>query len=292
MKKICILGATGFVGRKLTEELIRRGNTVRALVRTPGRASKILPGAEIVETDFMNADLASHFSGMDAVINLVGVLHDHKPGGFEVIHTILPQRIARAAIDAGIGRLLHMSALGASAEAPSDYLKSKGWGEEAVRTSCENSSTRYTIFRPSVILGKNDHFISLFSKLMRISLILPIACPYSKMQPILVEDVVRAFSDSLEIQETFDKTYGLCGLDVYTLIALVRKIAQSRGLYRILLPLPDWLSHLQAMLLEFTPGPLMTRDNYLSLQKDNVCDAPFPTVFGWQPQGIAKAMAP
>lgn len=284
MKKAGILGATGFVGCILTAALIERGISVHALARD---RNTILPGAEIIPADLLHDDLARHFSGLDAVINLVGILHENH-GGFEAIHRILPRRIAQACIDARVPRLLHMSALGASPEGPSAYLVSKARGEEAVRQTCENSLTRYTIFRPSVILGENDHFISLFSKLMRLSPILPIVCPGAKLQPILVEDVARAFSDSLILPETFGKTYGLCGPRVYTLIELVDTIAKSSGLKRWLVPLPDSLSYLQARLLEFAPGPLMTRDNYLSLQKDNVCDAPFPEIFGWQPQNIAK----
>lgn len=277
IENICIIGATGFVGRNLTGELIRLGKSVTALARHPDKAH--LPGAKVVK---MDNELP--FSGMDAVINLAGILHDNKPEGFQAVHVDLPQRIAQACVGNGVPRFLHMSALGASLEGPSDYLKSKAMGEAVVRKACENSPTRYTIFSPSVILGENDHFIALFSKLMRLSPVLPLACPHSRLQPILVADVARAFVESLEKPETHEKTLCLCGPKVYTLIELVGKIVKSRGSKRWLMPLPDFLSYLQAWMLEFTPGPLMTRDNYLSLQKDNVCESAFP--FDWQPGRI------
>ncbi|HQT25116.1 MAG TPA: complex I NDUFA9 subunit family protein, partial [Burkholderiales bacterium] len=268
-KNICIIGATGFVGRNLTRKLIELGKTVTAPVRHPEKAQ--LPGAQITRLEDRLP-----FSGMDAVINLAGILHDSDKNGFEAVHQQLPERIAKACIENGVPRFLHMSALGASLRGPSRYLKSKAEGEEAVRNICENSSTSYTIFRPSVIVGENDHFISLFSNLMRLSPILPIACPDSRLQPILVDDVATAFSESLDMPQAYDKTLSLCGPEIYTLLELVRKIAEGRGLKRWFVPLPDFLSRLQASMLEFTPGPLMTHDNYLSLQVDNVCEGPFP----------------
>ncbi len=281
VEKICVIGATGFVGRNLSEKLSALGISVTVLARQPEKAR--LPFAKVIRLED-----PLPFSGMDAVINLAGILHDRQ-GGFDSVHRQLPEKIAKACIENGVPRFLHMSALGASPKGPSAYLKSKAEGEAAVRKACRNSGTKYTIFRPSVILGKNDHFISLFSNLMKLSPILPIACPHSRLQPILVDDVTSAFADSLALPQTYDKTLNLCGPEIYTLLELIRKIAESRGLKRWLVPLPDFLSVFQAKMLEFTPGPLMTRDNYLSLQVDNVCDGPFP--FEWQPGQIGSLLA-
>lgn len=274
---ICLIGATGFVGRHLVSELARRNKRVQVLARNPDKV--ILPGTEITRLthDF-------DFSGVDAVVNLAGILHG--PQSFDAVHVDLPLKIARACLEQKVPRLLHMSALGASPEGPSEYLKSKWRGEEAVRSVCEGSYTRCTIFRPSVILGKDDHFVTLFSGLVRNFPIIPVACPNSRLQPILVEDVVRAFVDSMDRTDSADRTFCLCGPQVYSLIDLVRTIA--KGKTRLIIPLPDSLSRLQARLLEFTPGPLMTRDNYLSLMKDNVCEGPFP--FEWKPASITEVV--
>lgn len=273
IENICLIGATGFVGRHLVGELAQRGKRTIVLARKPGKAD--MPDAEIVQLTH-NFD----FSGIDAVINLAGVLH----GPFDEAHVDLPRNIALACADQNVPRLLHMSALGASVNGPSEYLKSKMMGEEEVRKACQGSRTHYTIFRPSVIAGRDDHFVTLFSKLLRKSPVLPLACPNSLLQPILVEDVARAFADSLCMSSAFDETFCLCGPQSYTLAELVRLMAQGRK--RLIIPLSDRISYLQARLLEFTPGPLMTRDNYLSLSKDNVCEVDFP--FDWKPGNIEK----
>ncbi len=275
MSRIVLLGSTGFVGKHLCRELARRGHSLLVLARNPEKAPQ---GTEAVRADLLCADLARHFEGADAVINLVGVLH----APFDDLHVKLPERIAQACEQAQVPRLLHMSALGASAEGPSEYLKSKFSGEQAIRAF----SGCHTIFRPSIILGEGDHFVPLFAGLMKLTPILPVACPDSKLQPVQVSDVARAFADSLEMQSACARTFCLCGPEIHSLIGLVRKIADSKGMRRMLLPLPDAVSRIQARLLEFTPGPLMTFDNYLSLQKDNVCEEPFPEEFGWKPAAI------
>lgn len=273
IENICIIGATGFVGRNLVAELARRGKRVIALTRHPEQAH--LPEAEVIPLTHR-----LDFSGMDAVINLAGVLHSP----FEAVHIDLPKSIAHACAEQSVPRFLHMSALGASMNGPSEYLKSKMAGEDEVRKACQGSKTRYTIFRPSVIAGRDDHFISLFSKLVRASPVLPLACPNARLQPIRIEDVVRAFAEGLEMPRAFDETFCLCGPHAYRLIDLVKKMAGGRK--RLIIPLSDRLSYLQARLLEFTPGPLMTRDNYLSLSKDNVCAGDFP--FDWTPGAIEE----
>lgn len=279
-ENICLVGATGFVGRHLVDALANRGKRVIVLARHPEKAE--LRGAEIVQLTHQ-----LDFSGMDAVINLAGVLH----GPFAAAHIDLPRNVALACAAQGVPRLLHMSALGASAKGPSEYLKSKMMGEEEVRKACQGTATRYTIFRPSVIVGRDDHFISLFSSLVRVFPVIPLACPNARLQPILVEDVARAFADSLDMPSSFDETLCLCGPRAYTLIDLVKEMAKGRK--RLVIPLSDRLSYLQARLLEFTPGPLMTRDNYLSLGKDNVCEDGFP--YDWQPgniEGLITSSAP
>jgi NADH dehydrogenase len=201
----------------------------------------------------------------------------------------LPRRIGHAALKAGVRRFLHMSALGASTGGPSQYLRTKGEGEVVVRSG--PSETAWTIFRPSVIFGENDKLTNLFAKLARISPVIPLARAEARFQPIWVEDVARSFVAALRDGRTFRQSYDLCGPRVYTLGEMVRFVAQTLGLKRRIVALPDPVAKMQAFTFEHLPGKLISRDNLLSMSVDNVCSGPFPAVFGFTPSAM-EAVAP
>ncbi|MDQ3260431.1 MAG: complex I NDUFA9 subunit family protein, partial [Pseudomonadota bacterium] len=145
-----------------------------------------------------------------------------------------------------------------------------------------------TIFRPSVIFGQEDSFINLFAKLIKIFPVVALACPNARFQPIYVEDVARAFVDSLDQANTFGRAYDLCGPRIYTLRELVELIAALLGKRRPIISLGDRLSYLQAWLMEWLPIKLMTRDNYYSMQVDSVCNCEFP--FDFEPSTLESVV--
>jgi uncharacterized protein YbjT (DUF2867 family) len=181
---------------------------------------------------------------------------------------------------------MHVSALGASPSAPSEYLRSKAIGEGVVLAADDLDATA---FRPSIVFGPEDRFLNNFAAMLRFLPGLALPCPEAKFQPVYVGDVVRAMLAALEDPETRGKAYELCGPHVYTMKALVEYVCAATGRRRLIVGLPDRLSYLQARLMEWTPGPLMTRDNYYSMQVPNVCSGTFP--FGIQPQAL-EAVAP
>ncbi len=225
------------------------------------------------------------------VINLVGVLHD-KPGNpygprFKAAHVDLVALIVKTMRAQGIRRLLHMSALGADCAGVSMYQRSKGEGERIIRAS----ALEWTIFRPSVIFGADDNFINLFSKLARRFPILPLARADGRFQPVSVENVAEAMKRALTMPQTVGKSYDLAGPEILTLAELARFAARRTGRERFVLPLPNWLGTLQALLLEHLPGPpLMSRDNLDSMRTDNVLPKGAPlvldTVFGIHPDAL------
>lgn len=148
-----------------------------------------------------------------------------------------------------------------------------------------------TIFRPSVIFGRDDSFLNLFAKLADLTPIIPLACPDARFQPVFVEDVARAIVNSLDETRSFSRTFELCGPKVYRLRDLVAYVCAIRGLRRSIVPLSARLSYLQASILEHLPGSLMTRDNLRSMQVDNVCDGAFPRMFGLEPRAL-ETIAP
>jgi NADH dehydrogenase len=292
IETVCIIGGAGFVGRSIADRACAAGHRVRVVTRNPSRARDltVLPTLEVMVAD-VNGEggLARAVDGVDAVVNLAGILNPSGRQTFQAVHVELPRRIGHAARKAGVRRFLHMSALGASPGGPSEYLRTKGEGEVAVRSG--PSETAWTIFRPSVIFGENDRFTNLFAKLARISPVIPLARAQARFQPIWVEDVARAFVAALRDGRTFRQSYDLCGPRVYTLEEMVRFVVRTLGLKRGIVALPDPVAKMQAFTFEHLPGKLISRDNLLSMSVDNVCSGPFPDVFGFTPSAM-EAVAP
>jgi NADH dehydrogenase len=290
--RVCVLGGSGFVGRSACEHLAARGQFLRVLTRDPQRARPllVLPTIEIVPESPHDDDvLARAFDGMDAVVNLVGILHQSRRESFEKVHVELPRRIARACRAAGVRRLVHMSALHADPDGPSQYQRSRGRGEAAIRQ--EGAGLAVTVFQPSVIFGRDDSFLNLFAKLVKAFPVIPLAGAGVRFQPVWVEDVARAIAAAIDDPRTIGETYPLCGPKQYTLREIVAFIASVLGKRRLIVPLPHWAAYLQAALLERLPGPMMTRDNLRSMQVDSVCACPFPEVFGFAPASM-QAVVP
>jgi len=288
---VCLVGGSGFVGRSVADHLCERGLRVRVLTRSRPRAMPIavLPTVEIEVLDPHRPDaLASAFDGMDAVVNLVGILHEGAGRTFRACHVELPRKIVHACHAAGVQHLVHMSALGASPTGPSDYQRSKGEGEGAVRAAA--GTLPVTIFRPSVIFGEGDGFVNLFATLVRWMPVIPLAGADTRFQPIWVEDVARCFAQAVGNPRCLGKTYELGGPRAYTLREIVRFVADTLGKRRVIVGLPAPLASLQASVLERLPGKLMTRDNLRSMSADNVCAAGFPEDFGFRPASMESVV--
>lgn len=322
IERICILGGSGFVGTRLVSQLAARGLQVRVLShrREMSKELILLPTVEVIEADVHDQqELIRHFRGMDAVINLVGILHESnvsridlpsaRRGDFQRVHIELPRKIIHACGEAGVHRLLHMSALGAHPNSRSAYQRSKGIGEalvrEASRQHVEHENwylngpkmihgygLNITLFRPSVIFGRGDSFLTMFARMLKVFPVLPLADAGARFAPVHVDDVARAFVDSLDNTATYGQTYDLCGPKAYTLQELVRYVGEVIGKRRSIIPLGELLSYLQAWALEFKPGKkLMTRDNHYAMGVDNVCSGGWPSVFDFQPVAL-EAVAP
>ena len=281
---VCIVGGSGFVGRAVADHLCERGLRVRVLTRSRPRAMPIavLPTAEIEVVDPQDAAaLTRAFDDMDAVVNLVGILNEGPGHTFRACHVELPRKVVQACHGAGVQHLIHMSALGASADAPSAYQRSKAEGEGAVRAAA--GMLPVTIFRPSIIFGEGGGIVDLFATLVRLSPVIPLARPDARFQPIWVEDVARCIADAVGNPRCFGKVYELGGPRTYTLREIVAFVASTLGRKRAIVGLPGPLARLQALALEMLPGKLMTRDNLRSMSVDNVTTAPFPEDFGFRP---------
>ncbi len=289
MERVCLVGGSGFVGRHIAERLAARGVQVVIPTRNRERAKPdliVLPGVELVGADVNDpAVLARLVNGCDAVVNLVGLLHESRTGDFRRAHVVLTEQCIEACRQQGVGRYLHMSALGAGTDAPSEYQRTKGEAEQRV-AAAQAAGLATTVFRPSVIFGDGDSFLTLFARLLALSPFVPLGSPGARFQPVWVEDVADAFIASLERPETIGQSYDLVGPDVFTLEQLVRLVGRVTGHERPVIGLPDGLSRLQALLFGLLPVKLITYDNYLSMTVDNVSSAPWPPVFGRAPSAL------
>jgi NADH dehydrogenase len=275
IRTIGILGGSGFVGRHLANRLHGDGYRLRIFTRHRERHRELLviPSVQLVEVDVHDPlRLRAAMEGCDAIVNLVGILNERGDTGrtFHQAHVQLTDRVIAHCQRLGIDRVLHMSALNASLQGPSHYLRSKGIAEHNVLAAAANG-LRVTVFRPSVIFGPDDTFLNRFATLLHLSPVLPLAKPNARFAPVYVGDVVEAFAHALHQKQTVGQRYDLCGPQAYTLYELVRYVKQLTGAHTWIVGLGDRLSKLQAEVMEHVPGKPLSRDNLRSLSIDNVC---------------------
>ncbi|GAB4061904.1 complex I NDUFA9 subunit family protein [Uliginosibacterium sediminicola] len=295
VRTVVLVGGSGFIGSRLAQRLASLDVRVLILTRHARHAAelRLLPQVELIEADVLDAaQLTAVCARADALVNLVGVLHS--PAGdpygpaFARAHVELPRQLVAAARAAGLKRLIHISALGADAGAPSAYQRSKAAGEAVIRTA--GVDLDWTIFRPSVVFGPHDQFLNLFARLLPFAPVFPLGGAQAGFQPVFVDDVVEAICHALFKHEGIGEVLELAGPRRYTLAELVRYVARLSGRCSLVVPLPEPLAMLQAACLECLPGPLMSRDNVLSMRRDNFASgAALP--FGLQPT-VLEQVAP
>lgn len=271
-QKALVLGGSGFVGHHLCALLSRQGwHLTVPTRRPPARSVQMLPGVSVVQANIHNASqLRQLMQGHDAVINLVAILHGNAKA-FETAHVQLPKRIAQACHEANVQRLIHVSALGADEQGPSLYQRSKARGEQVLQEAAQRHDLALTMLRPSVIFGADDAFMNLFARLQKIFPFMPLAGADAKFQPVWVGDVAQAIAFVLKNPNTAGHVYEACGKQVFRLRELVQMAGRFVGHERPVLSLPYALGYLQALFMEFAPGPtLMSRDNLASMQVHNI----------------------
>jgi NADH dehydrogenase len=282
LQKVLVLGGTGFVGRHVCEKLTRQNIHVTVPTRRRSNAQHVqsLPMLDVLEANIHDpAALAALVAGHDAVVNLIAILHGDE-ASFERAHVDLPKKLATACQQTGVKRVVHISALGAAADGPSMYQRSKARGEAVLQAA----ELDLTVLRPSVIFGADDKFLNLFAKLQSVFPVMPLAGAATKFQPVWVEDVAQAVVNSLsQTKASQNQVIEACGPDVLTLKELVQLsaiaagISNSRG--RPVLALPPFLGKLQALAMRMLPGePLISQDNLDSMKVDNVGTGKLPNL--------------
>lgn len=288
---VTVFGGSGFIGRYVVQRLARSGAVVRVAVRAPERAGFLRPMGNVgqivpVAASLQDPDsIARAVEGADQVVNLVGILYERAARTFEAVHLRGAERVAVAAAEAGVRRLVHVSALGADAESPSAYARSKALGEDAVRRAFPEA----VILRPSVVFGPEDSFLNMFGMMARFSPVLPVfGCPPprikpggdpavalygdggTRFQPVYVGDVADAVIAGLTRRDATGRVFELGGPRVYSFKALMELVLRETGRRCLLVPVPFWAAGIMAAFLEWLPRPLLTRDQVRLLRSDNV----------------------
>jgi NADH dehydrogenase len=285
--RIVLVGASGFLGRHLLQALIDDQHQCVVLTRAAERrkTTNMRAGVKLVQADvFDTNELVKHFAGADAVISMAGILNEagRDGKGFHKVHVELVEAIIKACQETGISRLLHVSALNAG-KGSSFYLKTKGEAESLLNSA---EGLNVSIFQPSVIFGRGDEFFNRFAGMLQVMPIMPLACPKARLQPVYAGDVVAAMLASLDDPMTWGESYELGGPKCYTLKELVQWTAKTMGLRRQIIGLPKPLSALMSVVMDLVPGKPFSRDNYKSLQTDNVSNKNGFEYFGIYPRAI------
>lgn len=298
IKKVLLLGGSGFVGTYIANRLCERGVQVTVPTRRRDRTKALimLPKVDMVQANIHDeAQLAELVKGQDAVINLVGILHSSDVAlpysrDFAQAHIELPKKIIAACKAAGVRRFLHMSALKADVNGPSEYLRSKGQGQQDVLAA--QGELDVTVFRPSVIFGLGDSFLSMFAGLLKKLPVFPLGFGQARFQPVWAGDVADAFVNAITDVTTFGQAYDLVGPKTYTLRELVDYVAELTRSKARIIALPEGWAYFQAGVMWLAPQPMLSPDNLRSMEVDSVADAqskPFPGLQATALEAIAPS---
>jgi NADH dehydrogenase len=283
---VTIFGGDGFIGRYVCENLMKAGVRVRVASRDPRNSYFIQPLGEVGQFGFVKADITDKelvrraLDGAAAAINLVGVFGRT----MQAVHVEGARNVAEAAKKGGAGTLVHVSAIGADPDSESNYGRTKGEGEEAVRKAFKAA----TIVRPSLVFGPEDNLTNRFAGLARLPFLPVIACKRN-FRPVYVRDLARAVAlAALDPARHSGKTYEIGGPQVMSMLELHKAILELTGQRPEIVPLPDLFGALMSY-FGWLPGAPLTRDQWLMLQRDNVPSGKLPGLeaFGIKPTPLA-----
>jgi len=273
-----VFGGSGFIGRYVVQRLCQAGHVVRAAVRDPEGALFLQPMGDVGQVVRLYCSLddeptvARAVAGADLVVNLVGILAERRRGDFHRIHAEGAGRVARLATAAGVGRMVHVSAIGADPASPSRYGASKGEGEAAVR----DTFAAATVLRPSVVFGPEDGFLNRFGQMAQLLPVMPVIAGATRFQPVYVGDVADAVMAALTRADAPGALYELGGPKVLSFREIIAFVLRETRRRRPMLEIPMPLARLQAAVLERLPGRLLTRDQLILLGRDNVTTPGIP----------------
>jgi NADH dehydrogenase len=264
---VTVFGGSGFVGRYVCEALLQAGVRIRVAARDPRGAHFLQPLAQVGQWGLVRADITRRASvraaldGATAVINLPGVLG----GPFQATHVDGARNVAEEAASLALAAMVHVSAIGADPHAQSNYARTKGEGELAVREAFPAA----TIIRPSLVVGPEDELTNRLAGLSWLPY-LPVIAPKTRVQPVYAADLGTAIAKAaIEPKAYGGKTFEIGGPEVLTMHEVAAKVIAATGAESQLLDLPNAISSALSK-IGFLPGAPLTREQWLMLKNDNV----------------------
>ena len=279
-KTITVFGGTGFIGRNLIAKLAKKGFKIIVPTRNPYLHGYLKPMGEPGQIEVLKfnpfnfSNLNDFIDSSEIVVNCIGVLYEKKNQKFDHTHHLFPKFLTSILNEEVTKKFIHISALGAKENSNSSYIKSKFQGEQAIVYNFKNS----IILRPSIVFGTNDNFFNLFNKLINLLPIIPLAGAKTKFQPCYVGDVTDAIIKIIE-EVNPSQVYELGGPKVYTFKELIETLLISLNKKRLIVGLPDFISRIQAKIMQLFPNPLLTEDQLEILKSDNICSNQYPGFF-------------
>jgi NADH dehydrogenase len=273
---VTVFGGSGFLGRHVVGALAERGWRIRVAVRRPELAAYLRVLGAVGQINEVQANLRhmgsirAALEGADAAVNLVGILAERGRQRFHEVHVAGARRVAEAAAAAGATALVHVSALGADAEAPSAYARSKAAGEKAVQAAFPDA----VIARPSLLFGPQDQLFNRFAAMARLSPVVPLVCGATRFQPVFCDDVAKAVALALEGRAAPGTVYELGGPEIRTMEEIVRYALSVAGRRRLVVPVPTLMARLIGGIAQLLPKPPLTADQVAQLTVDNVVSPP------------------
>lgn len=264
-KLITVFGGGGFLGRYVAQTLLGQGARLRIAGRNANSANHIKPLGNLGQVQLMAADIRKPASvaralvDADAVVNLVGSF-----ANMDAVQNIGAGIVAQAAADAGVGALVHISAIGADAHSDAQYGQSKAGGEAAVHAAFPAA----VILRPSIVFGREDQFINRFAGLIRMLPVVPVIGAATKFQPVFAGDVAKAVAAALLHQD--GRVLELGGPEIFSMMELNRWIAKAIGRDPLFIEVPDMAAKMLAKGTGWMPGAPITDDQFKMLGRDNV----------------------
>jgi NADH dehydrogenase len=272
---VTIYGGSGFLGRHVVRAIARTGARMRVAVRRPELAGHLQPLGGVGQIVPVQANvrfpdsLLAAAEDADAVINLVGILYSAGKQTFKSVQDEGARNVAEAATAAGARSFVHVSAIGADADSPSIYARTKASGEAAVKEVFPDA----VIVRPSVVFGPEDDFFNRFAALARIAPVLPLIGGHTEFQPVFVGDVAQAIVTALRGGASASAPYELGGPEILTMRQVMERVLDYSMRSRPLVPVPFWLAKLKGAFLQLLPKPPLTLDQVRLLERDNVVSA-------------------
>ena len=287
---VTVFGGSGFLGKHVVRALVKDGWRVRVPLRSPHTAQELKVIGDVGQVQLMQANIRFPKSveraveGSDAVINLVALLFEAGKQNFESVHVRGAETLASAAKAAGVHNVVQVSAIGADIDSDSDYARTKGEAEAAIRAAVPSAD----IMRPSILFGAEDDFFNRFASMAQFVPALPlIGGGETKMQPVYAGDVAQAIAKVVG-QGTSGKTYELGGPQSYSFKELMQFMLETIDRKRFLLPIPWFAANMMGFMGEisgYAPflEPFLTRDQVKNLKIDNVVA---DDAFGFSDLGI------